>query len=51
VFYETKVENFEFTPSKECVELKFFSKEEAEKELVYSQVKEFIKHFDPKNHK
>jgi hypothetical protein len=37
--------------SKECTELKFFSKEEAGQELIYGQVKAFIKHFDPKNHR
>lgn len=51
VFYETKIKNLDFVKSKECTELKFFSKEEAGQELIYGQVKAFIKHFDPKNHR
>lgn len=39
-----------FVPSEECLELKFFSKEEAEKEKLFPNVKEFIKLFDLENY-
>ncbi len=51
VFYETKVKDFHCTPSDECVELRFFTKEEALKENLYPIVKEFIKEYNPDNHK
>ena len=35
VLYETKVKNLEFKPSNECVELRFFTKEEALKEKLF----------------
>lgn len=50
VLYETKVKNLDFKPSKECVEFRFFAKEDALKENLYPVVKEFIKEFDPANH-
>lgn len=50
VLYETKVKNLDFKPSKECVEFRFFTKEDALKENLYPVVKEFIKEFDPANH-
>lgn len=50
VFYETKVRDLNFTPSDECVELRFFTKEEALREKLYPVVKEFIKEFNPDNH-
>ncbi|KKQ80822.1 MAG: Protein containing NUDIX hydrolase, core-like protein [Parcubacteria group bacterium GW2011_GWC2_38_7] len=51
LIYEIKVKNLNFTPSDECVQLKFFTKEEALKEKLYNNVSEFIKLFDPDNHK
>lgn len=50
VFYETHVKDLNFTPSEECTELRFFTKEEAIKENLYPIVKEFIKEYDPANH-
>jgi len=50
VLFETKLKDLNFTPSEECIEMRFFSKEEAAKEKIFSNVKTFIKLFDPKNH-
>jgi len=43
-------EIFNFTPSEECQEVKFFTKEEAEKEKLYPNVEAFLKQFDSKKH-
>ncbi len=44
VLYETKVEDLNFTPSEECVEIKFFTKEEALQEKnLFPNVLEFAK--------
>ena len=51
VLFETVLENLDFTPSSECLALKFASKEEAETMPVFVTVREFLKQFDPKNHK
>lgn len=50
VIYETRVKNLNFTPSDECTEIRFFSKEEAAQVELYPTIKEFIKIFDPRNH-
>ncbi len=50
VLYEVKVKNLNFTPSDECVKLQFFTKEEALKENLFSNVVEFIKIYNPDNH-
>ena len=50
VLYETTVKDFNFKPSDECIEMRFFSKEEALKENLYPIVKEFINEFNPDNH-
>ncbi len=50
VIYETKVKNLKFTPSSECVEIRFFTKEDALKENLYPIVTEFIKEYNPDNH-
>lgn len=47
VFYFTKLKNLEFTPTEECKEIRFFTKEEAEKINTYPVVKAFLKEFDP----
>jgi hypothetical protein len=39
-----------FIPSEECQEIKFFTKEEAKKEKLFPNVKEFINQYNPKNH-
>lgn len=44
VVYKTKLNNLNFTPSSECVEIKFFSFEEAKKlENTFNNIKEFLK--------
>lgn len=50
VIYEVKLKNLDFTPSDECVELRFFNVEEAQKENLFPQVAEFIKVFNPALH-
>lgn len=50
VLYETKVESLNFTPSDECVTFRFFSREEALREKIYTTVESFAKEFNPENH-
>ncbi|MFA6392087.1 MAG: NUDIX hydrolase [Patescibacteria group bacterium] len=50
ILYETQVKDLNFTSSKECVEIRFFTKEEASKEKIYPNVKEFLKEYNPNNH-
>lgn len=50
IIYEVKLKDLNFTPSDECVELRFFTVEEAEKEKLFPQVIEFIKVFNPALH-
>ncbi len=50
IIYLTKTKDLEFTPSGECVEVRFFTKEEALKEDLISNVVEFAAKYDPKNH-
>ncbi len=47
VFFETKVSNFNFTPSSECVALRFVTKEEAEQLDLYLTIKKFLEFFKP----
>lgn len=51
VLYETKVKNLEFKPSNECVELRFFTKEEALKEKLFPNVVQFLSIYNRDNHK
>ncbi len=51
VLFETKVENLQFSPSDECVALQFVTKEEAASLDLFITVKEFLKVFNPENHK
>jgi len=50
ILYEVKVKDLNFVPSDECVELRFFTKEEALKENLFSNVVEFVKIYNPDNH-
>ena len=53
IIYETKVnvdEIFNFKPSDECLEVRFFNIDEAKNEKLFPNVMEFIKHFNPLNH-
>jgi 8-oxo-dGTP diphosphatase len=47
VIYEVKLKDLDFTPSDECVELRFFSVEEAKREDLFPQVAKFIEVFNP----
>jgi 8-oxo-dGTP pyrophosphatase MutT (NUDIX family) len=52
VIYEVKVKDLNFKKSEECVELKFFTAEEAFalEDKLYPSIIPFTKQFDPKNH-
>ncbi len=50
VLYETRVNDFEFTSSEECMEIGFFTLEEAKKLKTYPNIQEFLKHYNQKNH-
>ena len=45
VFYETKLKNIIFTPSEECQEIKFVTKEEAETMNILPNVVAFLKQY------
>ena len=51
VLYETRLKNFKFTPSDECVEMRYFNVREALEEKLFPSVKEFLKMYNPDNHK
>lgn len=51
VLFETEVENLQFTPSNECVAIKFVNKKEAEELNLFITVKKFLEIYDPDNHK
>lgn len=48
--YEAKLEHLNFKPSDECIEVRFFSPEEAMKENVYSNVRKFLELYRPERH-
>lgn len=48
--YETKLAHLNFIPSEECVEIWFFTLEEAKKLKTYPNIQEFLKHYNPRNH-
>jgi 8-oxo-dGTP pyrophosphatase MutT (NUDIX family) len=50
VFYLTRLKNLDFTPTEECKEIRFFTKEEANEVDTYPVVKAFLKEFDPARH-
>ncbi|HEC65935.1 MAG TPA: NUDIX hydrolase [bacterium] len=50
VVYVTEVENLDFTPSDECIEVRFFTKEEALKVKLFGSIKDFLELFSPENH-
>jgi len=49
LFYETRVEDLDFTPSRECVDCVFVDKDGLP-EKMYSNVPLFAEMFDPRNH-
>lgn len=50
VIYRVTLNNLNFTPSDECVEVRFFTPEDAQKEVLVPNVVEFVKLFDPAKH-
>lgn len=50
IVYVVKLKNLDFKESRECVEIGFFSKEEAVKVIHYPNAAEFINLFNPDNH-
>jgi len=50
VIYEMKLKDLNFTPSDECVELRFFNVEEAKQEDLFPQVAKFIEVYKPELH-
>ncbi len=48
--YKTQVSHYNFTPSEECVEVWFFTLEEAKSLDTYPNIQEFLKHYNPENH-
>ncbi len=50
ILYEVKTKNLDITPSGECTKIQFFTKEEALKENLFSNVVEFISVYNPNNH-
>lgn len=47
IVYRTEVKDLNFTPSDECVEVRFFTIEEAAKENLTTITQEFVKVFNP----
>lgn len=50
VLYEARVENFDFTPSSECVEIWFFTVEEAKRLETFPNVQKFLSIYNPNLH-
>ncbi len=50
VLFETEVKDFNFTPSSECVAIKFVTAEEAKHLPLFVTVKKFLEVFDVNNH-
>jgi len=50
VIYETKIKDLDFQVSDECIEIGFFTIEEAKKEKLYFATEAFIKEYDSNNH-
>jgi len=47
VFYKTTVVDLAFTPSNECVDIRFFTVDEALKESMFPSFAEFVKVYQP----
>ncbi|MHB8903805.1 MAG: NUDIX hydrolase [Patescibacteria group bacterium] len=50
VIYETKIRNLNFKVSDECIEIRFFTIEEARQEKLYFATEAFLKEYSPDNH-
>lgn len=51
VIYETTLKDLNFTPSDECVEVKFVNRDEIQNLQVFPNVRQLADMFDPSNHK
>lgn len=51
LLFETVLESLEFTPSDECVEVRFVNREEAKALSLFENVTKFLELFDPARHK
>lgn len=51
VIYETELENLDFTPSDECIDVRFVNKEDIKDLPVFPNVKMLAAQFDPERHK
>lgn len=51
VLFETTLEHLNITPSSECVDIAFVTKEEAESLNLFITVKKFLEMFNPENHR
>ena len=50
VVYEVEVENLEFTPSDECINIRFVDKDDLENLNVFPNVRKIAEQFKPENH-
>ncbi|MBP9836370.1 MAG: NUDIX hydrolase [Candidatus Pacebacteria bacterium] len=50
VLYETKLEHLNFTPSDECIEIRFVNKDDVEGMELFDGPKKLLGMFDPANH-
>lgn len=51
VLYETKLEHLNFTPSDECVEIRFVNKDKVEGMELFDGPKKLLAMFAPENHR
>ena len=50
VVYETELEHLDFTPSEECVEIRFVNKDDVVALQTFPGVKQIAEQFKPENH-
>ncbi|OGY35181.1 MAG: hypothetical protein A3E36_00705 [Candidatus Andersenbacteria bacterium RIFCSPHIGHO2_12_FULL_45_11b] len=50
VLYITQLKHLDFVPSDECIEIRFFSIDDAKKVPLFSNVKKFLELYNPNNH-
>jgi len=50
ILYETKLENLNFTPSDECIEVRFVNKDDVEGMKLFERPKKLLEMFNPNNH-
>ena len=50
VLYETELENYDFTPSDECVAIDWINKDNAEQFDLFPNVPLLVQQFNPENH-